>query len=287
MTDKFHSKPFYSTKEEIETKKSRKRKNELGYTLAFTDQAFLVREELRPIRLQLELLKPELILQDNNIEDTIVFFGSAQLPAPHTAQKQLNKASKAYNKNPDDLQLQFEIKKARRVVENSQYLKEATKLAYLASSHRSPEFVVVTGGGPSFMEAANKGAYEAKARSIALNISLPTEQEPNPYVTPELTFQFHYFAIRKLHFLMRAKALIAFPGGFGTLDEVFEVLNLMQKNKIKQMPIILFNKSFWTRIIDFPALAEEGTIDIENLNLFTYVETAEEAWKLITDFYCL
>lgn len=280
MSNKFHLKPFQSTKEEIKHKKAKH-----GYTLAFTDQDFLIREELRPIRLQLELLRPELILQDHGVEDTIAFFGSSRLPDPETAAQHLSDAQQALAEKPHDPQLQFNVKQAERIQENSAYLKEATRLAYLISSHDAPSFVVATGGGPSFMEAANKGAHEAKAWSAAFNITLPSEQIPNPYVTPELTFQFHYFALRKMHFLIRAKALIAFPGGFGTLDELFEVLTLMQSQKIERIPIILFHKAFWQRIINFDALVEEGTIAASDLDFIQYVETAEQAWQIIADFY--
>ncbi|MEE9451392.1 MAG: LOG family protein [Gammaproteobacteria bacterium] len=282
MSNKFHSKPFQSTKEEIKHKTSKH-----GYTLAFTDQNFLVREELRPVRLQLELLRPELIMQDYGVEETIVFFGSARLPDPAAAQQALKQAQLALTENPNDARLQFKVKQAERIKENSAYLEEATKLAYLISTDPRSTFIVATGGGPSFMEAANKGAYQAKARSAAFNITLPFEQESNIYVTPELTFQFHYFALRKMHFLIRAKALISFPGGFGTLDELFEVLTLMQNQKIEKMPILLFHEKFWRRIVNFEALIEEGTISPEDLELIQYTETAEHAWKVICDFYQL
>jgi hypothetical protein len=256
-----------------------------SYKLAFQDNEFLLRDECRPVRLQLELLKPELMLQEQKIESTIVIFGSARIPEPETAQKSFEALQAQVDKYPADLQKKTELEKARRVLANSKYYQEARTLARLISVHcQGPNkltHVIMTGGGPGIMEAANRGAHDADAKSIGLNIVLPFEQNPNPYMTPELSFQFHYFALRKMHFLMRAKGLVAFPGGFGTLDELFETLTLVQTRKIDLIPILLFGKEFWQRILKFDVLVEEGVISQEDLNLFHYVETAEEAWAII------
>lgn len=281
--DPHHSRPFYTTKEEFERISSKPKR--IKYPLAFQDYEFIMREELRPVRLQLELLKPELLLRDNKIENTIVFFGSARIPHIEVAEQQLKLAEDFAAKFPDDEKAQKNLRSAQKIHNNSSYLEQATRLAYLISTDPDNDFVVVTGGGPSFMEAANKGAHQANKRSIALGILLPHEQDPNPYVTPELTFQFHYFAIRKMHFLMRAKALVAFPGGFGTCDELFESLTLLQTEKIDPIPLILFNEKFWRDVCHFEKLVEHGTISENDLDLIKYVETAEQAQKHIKDFY--
>jgi uncharacterized protein (TIGR00730 family) len=256
-----------------------------AYRLAFRDDEFMVREDLRPVRLQLELLKPELILNEHGIEGTIGVFGGARIPEPHLAREQLAAAEAAAAHDPSDPSLARVVRIARRRVESSRYYDEARTFAALVSTanKQSPDFncVVVTGGGPGIMEAANRGAHETGVPSIGLNIVLPFEQKPNDYITPELCFQFHYFAIRKMHFLMRAKALVVFPGGFGTLDELFETLTLIQTRKVKPFPVLIFGKAFWERVINFDALIEEGTIAPEDVNLFQYVETAQEAWAAI------
>jgi len=243
-----------------------------AYRLAFDDTEFLLRDELRPVRLQLELLKPETILRERGIESTVVIFGSSRIPEP--GDKPTTAATP-------------EI--AAKLRQKDHYYDEARKLARLASEeamkHYGREYVVCSGGGPGIMEAANRGAAEVGAPSIGLNIVLPHEQAPNAYISPELCFQFHYFALRKMHFLLRAKALMCFPGGFGTLDELFEALCLIQTKKIDPMPVVLFGKDFWTRAIDFDALVEEGTISPHDLNLFSYVETADEGWRIIADYY--
>ena len=255
-----------------------------SYQLAFQDPPFLLREELRPVRLQLEVLKPELILQEQHIESTVVVFGSARIPDPETAESKLVSAQAEYAKNNDDTLLAKKVEAARKGLENSRYYNEARKLGHLISINTGKDkLVVVTGGGPGIMEAANRGAHEAGIPSIGMNITLPHEQAPNPYITPDLNFQFHYFAIRKMHLLMRAKSLVAFPGGFGTLDELFETLTLIQTRKVKPIPVLLFGQAFWERIINFEALVEEGTISAKDLDLFVYVETAEEAWELISE----
>jgi len=249
-----------------------------NYRLAFADLDFLMRDELRPVRLQLELLKPEMTLQEHGIASTLVFYGSARVPEPADAEAMLRRA-----RTPVDR------RRAERMVEKSRYYPEARKLARLASevALQGPDhhFVVVSGGGPSFMEAANRGAADAGAHSIGLNIVLPHEQRPNDFVTPALSFQFHYFALRKMHFMMRARAIVVFPGGFGTLDELFEALTLTQTGKITPIPILLFGKDYWTRIVNFEQLVEEGVISPEDLALFRFVETADEAWQLISAHY--
>jgi uncharacterized protein (TIGR00730 family) len=246
-----------------------------AYRLAFQDMDFLLRDELRPIRLQLELLKPELLLQEAGIASTLVFYGSARIPSPEEVPAFLAAAATPAEKA-----------RAERLAAKARYCAEARRLAFLASSlpcgvDGRRDLVVCSGGGPSIMEAANRGAADAGAPSIGLNVVLPHEQNPNPYVTPSLSFQFHYFAIRKMHFLMRAKAVAVFPGGFGTLDELFELLTLVQTGKMQPVPLLLFGRDYWQRIIDFEALADEGVIDHRDLNLFRLVETADEAWDLL------
>ena len=278
--------PFPSALESAET--IRKRGEEptcepASYSLAFLDTAFLLRDELRPVRLQLELLKPELILQEQHIESTVVIYGSARIPDPETAEANLVSAQADYRENSEDAVLARRVELARKALENSKYYEEARKLATLISRNTGKDkLVVVTGGGPGIMEAANRGAHEAGMPSIGMNIVLPHEQTPNPFITPDLNFQFHYFAIRKMHLLMRAKSLVAFPGGFGTLDELFETLTLIQTRKVTSIPVLLFGQKFWERVINFDALVEEGTISSEDLELFQYVETAEAAWDVIS-----
>ena len=243
-----------------------------AYKLAFQDMDFLLREDLRPVRFQLELLKPDLLLDEANIGSLMVFYGSARIPEP---------GAKSHVADPAV---------AASLEAKSHHYVEARKLAALASaSPRDAEgkrhFVVCSGGGPSIMEAANRGAADVGAESVGLNIVLPHEQAPNRYVTPSLSFQFHYFALRKMHFLLRARAVAVFPGGFGTFDETFELLTLIQTGKIKPMPVIMFGKDFWTRVIDFGALAAEGVISARDIDLIRFVDTAEEAWAVVQDFY--
>ena len=256
-----------------------------AYKLAFQDEDFLLRDELRSVRLQLELLKPELTQIEQGIESTIVIFGGSRILEPESAKRRLESIQTEARMNPSDSVLVKKLERAQRALANSRYYEEARTLARLISEScqcsDKATHVVTTGGGPGIMEAANRGAHEAEAKSIGLNIVLPYEQAPNPYITPDLSFQFHYFAIRKMHFLMRARALVVFPGGFGTMDELFETLTLVQTRKIEPIPILLFGKEFWQRMIDFDALVEEGTISSEDLAIFRYVETAEEAWKFL------
>lgn len=256
-----------------------------AYRLAYADEEFLLRPELRPVRLQLELLKPELLQLEAGIKATIAVFGSARIPEPEQARRNLEEARTRALESPDDAIAQQRLRTASRLAENSRYYEEARRFAELVTRHGQRDgactLVVVTGGGPGIMEAANRGATDARGKSVGLNIVLPFEQAPNPYVTPELAFQFHYFAIRKMHFLIRAQAMVAFPGGFGTLDELFETLTLIQTTKVAHFPIVLVGRRFWDRVIDFQALVEEGVISPEDLELFHFAETAEEAWSLV------
>ena len=240
-----------------------------AYRLAFADEDFLCREELRPVRLQLELLKPQMHLDEHQIKSTVVLFGGARIPEPA-------KKDTARTQTLADLSHYYD--EARR------FARMMTEKCIAGGGH---DHVVVTGGGPGVMEAGNRGAHEAGGISIGLNIVLPHEQAPNTYVTPYLSFQFHYFALRKMHFLLRAKAVAVFPGGFGTFDEFFELLTLIQTGKMKPMPILLFGEDFWSRVINFEALAEEGTISARDLDLITWCETADEAWAAIAKFYDL
>jgi uncharacterized protein (TIGR00730 family) len=234
-----------------------------SFRLAFLDPDFLERDETRPVRLQLELLKFEMILQERKIESTIVMFGGARIPRPAekdgAATPMLAKLSHFYDEA---------VKFARLVGEAS-----------VKRNHR--EFVVCTGGGPGVMEAGSKGAHEAGAQTIGMGIVLPREEAPNEYVTPELSFNFHYFAIRKMHFLMRARVVAVFPGGFGTLDELFETLTLIQTRRMKPVPVLLFGREFWEQIVNWEALADSGTISREDLDLFHYVESADEGWEIV------
>jgi len=255
------------------------------YRLAYMDHDFLHRDELRAVRLQLEWMKPELIQQKEGIEHTIVVFGSGRFPAPETARSMLAAAEREAAASPSDRKLRESVKIAKNLLTKSHYYEEARKLAGLISTFSNGKYVIITGGGEGIMEAANRGAHEKGAKTIGLNIVLPMEQKPNDYITPELCFQFHYFAIRKMHFLLRAKALVAFPGGFGTLDELFETLTLIQTEKIKPVPVLLFGRDYWERIVNFEALVEEGAVSAEDLDIFQYVETAEDALQAITDSF--
>ncbi len=250
-----------------------------AYRLAFQDMDFLLREDLRPVRFQLELLKTQLLLDEANIASTFVFYGSARIPEPAKAQAMLELAT-------DDKSRRI----AERLVEKSRYYDVARELASKVSVLPRDEagkrqFVVCSGGGPSIMEAANRGAHDVGQESIGLNIVLPHEQAPNPYVTPALSMQFHYFALRKMHFLLHARALAAFPGGFGTFDELFELLTLIQTGKIDPIPVLLVGRAFWDRVVNFQALVEEGVVSERDLGIFTYVETADEAWDAVQRFY--
>jgi uncharacterized protein (TIGR00730 family) len=253
---------------------------ESAYRLAFTDTAFLLREDLRPVRMQLELLKPELIQREQGIENTIVIFGSARILPPDQAERALAEA-----RGNGDAQ---RVKRAETALQMSAYYAEARRFAAIATersrAHATPIYVV-TGGGPGIMEAGNRGAFDVGGKSVGLNIVLPHEQAPNPYITPELCFQFHYFALRKMHFVMRSIALVCFPGGFGTLDELFETLTLVQTGKSRARPILLFGREFWRKLINLEHLVDTGMISPGDVNLIRFVETAEEAWDVLSAHY--
>ncbi len=260
-----------------------------SYRLAYEDQDFLTSDDLRPLRLQLELLKPERYLRQYNIHSTIVVFGSARLQPPDQARAHLAALQQRADGQPANAALQAELARARKQTEYARYYDEARRFAEIVSrhfqQHQRRDFVVVTGGGPGIMEAANRGAFDAGARSIGLNITLPHEQAPNPFISPELCFQFRYFGLRKMHFLLRARALVAFPGGYGTLDELFETLTLVQTGKVERMPIVLVGERFWRRLIDFEFLVEEGMINWHDLELFSIVDSADEAIAVLQNFY--
>lgn len=281
---RLHRRRFYPAEQEAEFVESHvvstPQTQSEAYRLAWRDTDFLLREELRPVRFQLELLKCEMLLEEAKIGSTLVCYGSARIPSPETAGELLANAA------PERRAV------AERLAAKARYYDEARKLGEIAGKCAIVEkgmrqFVVCSGGGPSIMEAANRGAAEAGAETIGLNIVLPHEQAPNRYVTPDLAFQFHYFALRKMHFLLRARAVAVFPGGYGTLDELMELLTLVQTGKMKPIPILLFGREFWSRVINFEVLAEEGVINAEDLDLFHWVETAEEGWSRIVEFYDL
>ncbi|MBM3386959.1 MAG: TIGR00730 family Rossman fold protein [Betaproteobacteria bacterium] len=255
-----------------------------SYRLAFADPEFMLRREIRGVRLQLEMLKPDLAQKAAGIDHTVVVYGSARFVSMDTAQAQLKQAEQS-----QDAQA---LAQAQRAVRNAAYYEQAREFARLVSRHcdclpAHEKLHICTGGGPGIMEAANRGAFECGVPSVGMNIVLPHEQEPNPYVSPQLSFKFHYFALRKMHFMMRAKALVAFPGGFGTLDELFEVLTLVQTRKARPVPILLYGSDYWKRLFDPQVLLEDGTISPEDLKLFTYVDTPQSAWQHICDFYQL
>lgn len=250
-----------------------------AYKLAFQDLDFLLREDLRPVRFQLELLKPQLLLDEAKIASTFVMYGSARIPEPDKAAALLELAGDGPGRRV-----------AERLAEKAKYYEVARELARLASVFPRDEsgarhFVVCSGGGPSIMEAANRGATDVGAESVGLNIVLPHEQAPNAYVTPSLSMQFHYFALRKMHFLLRARAVAVFPGGFGTFDEAFELLTLMQTGKVERIPVLFYGRDFWERVVSFEALCEEGVIGPKDLDLITWVESAEEGWEIVQRFW--
>jgi uncharacterized protein (TIGR00730 family) len=254
-----------------------------SYALAEQDQAFLARDEARGVRLQLEYLKPETLLTEHAIRDTIVVYGSTRIAEPAAAQRNVDALRQALQTDPGNAVLTRKLAVAERILAKSRYYEIAREFGRLVGSScdadGSPsKLVIMTGGGPGMMEAANRGAFEVGAKSVGLNINLPHEQFPNPYITPELCFRFHYFALRKMHLLLRAQALVAFPGGFGTMDELFEVLTLVQTRKIKPVPVVLVGEEYWRRVVDIDFLADEGVIDDEDRELFWFAETADEIW---------
>ena len=261
-----------------------------SYVLAEQDLAFLARDEARGVRLQLEYLKPETLLQEHVIRDTVVVYGSTRIPEPAAARRCVKTMRQALETDLRNTVLIRKLAVAERILAKSRYYEIAREFGRLVGSSCDDDgsrskLVIMTGGGPGIMEAANRGAFEVGAKSVGLNINLPHEQYPNPYITPDLCFRFHYFALRKMHLLLRAKALVAFPGGFGTLDELFEVLTLVQTRQIKPVPIVLVGEEYWCRAFDVGFLADEGVIDAEDRELFWFAETAKEIWDSILHWY--
>lgn len=286
---------------DLEENKARLR-NAPSYRIASEDPDFLVGPEGREVRLLGEFLKTERILQQENIASTVIVFGSARILPPDVAKLRYDEAEKAAAASPNDPEKQQAFKQAKQALELSDYYRIAREFGELLAVknnkfneeigprgeirvNKRQEYVVCTGGGPGIMEAANRGAYDASNPTIGFNISLPFEQEPNPYVSPSLCFNFHYFAMRKMHFLLRAKALVAFPGGFGTFDELFEAITLRQTGRMQDLPIVIFGEEFWKKTVNFQYLADVGVISQKDLDLFTFVKTAEEAWNVIDSYY--
>jgi uncharacterized protein (TIGR00730 family) len=261
-----------------------------SYLLAEQDLGFLARDEARGVRLQIEYLKPETLLQEHAVRDTVVVYGSTRIQEPDAARRRVEGLRQALEADPRNAILMRKLAVGERILAKSRYYEIARELGRLVGSSRDGDgsrsrLVITTGGGPGIMEAANRGAFDVGAKSVGLNINLPHEQYPNPYITPDLCFRFHYFALRKMHLLQRAKALVAFPGGYGTLDELFEVLTLVQTRKIKPVPIVLVGEAYWGRAVDVEFLADEGVIDAEDRELFWFAETADEIWNSILDWY--
>ena len=263
-----------------------------GYRLAEQDQDFLARDEVRGLRLQIEYLKAELLLREHGVRDTVVVYGSTRIPEPGVARNNAEALRAALQANPGDHEIARKLGVAERIVAKSHYYDVARAFGRLVGANSAHDrvrskLVIMTGAGPGIMEAANRGAFDAGAKSVGLNISLPHEQYPNPYITPELCLRFHYFALRKLHLLLRAKALVAFPGGYGTFDELFEVLTLVQTRKIRPLPIVLVGENYWRRAFDTEFLVDEGVIDPEDRELFWFAETATEIWEGIRHWHDL
>lgn len=260
-----------------------------SYQLAEEDTELLKRPEMRAVRMQLELAKPELAFVDQRVNSTIVVFGGARISEPAIARERLKAASAALAESPGDVLLAREVQRCERLVAKGLYYDAAREFGRIVSSSCQLgdvcDYVVVTGGGPGIMEAANRGAFDVGAKSAGLNITLPAEQQPNSYITPELCFRFHYFAMRKLHFLLRAKALVIFPGGFGTLDELFDALTLRQTGRMQDLPIVMYGREYWRQVIDFQFLADEGTIADADLELISYAESPQEAWDIIVQYH--
>ncbi len=260
-----------------------------SYRLAEEDADFFTRNDVRGVRLMLDYLKAELLLEEHKIEHTVVVFGSTRICEPAGARRRVETLRRSLAKTPGDKRLTRDLAVAEKILAKSHYYdvaREFGRLVSAANNNRAaPHTVIMTGGGPGIMEAANRGAFDAGAKSVGLNISLPHEQFPNPYITPELCFRFHYFALRKLHLLLRTRALVAFPGGYGTLDELFEVLTLIQTRKIKPIPVVLVGEDYWRSIVNIDRMVDEGVIDSEDRDLFWYAETAEEIWHGIVHWY--
>jgi uncharacterized protein (TIGR00730 family) len=263
-----------------------------SYRLAEVDVDFIGRPEQRPVRMQLEFLKAETVLREHGVRSAVVVFGGTQIVPREEAEARVAIAGRELAARPDDPQAQRDAARAARILANSHYYDEAREFGRIASAacldkSGKCDFVVMTGGGPGVMEAANRGAFETGAKSVGLNIELPHEQEPNPYITPELCLQFHYFAMRKFHFVLRAAALVIFPGGFGTLDELFDALTLRQTGRMQEIPIIMYGSEYWNKVIDFQALADEGVIADAHLDLIHYADTPADAWRIIEEFHHL
>jgi len=260
-----------------------------SYSLAQDDKLLLTREEMRGVRMLLELGKPEIALQAYNIKSTVIVFGGTQIVDRAAAERRIFEARRAAQAAPADQALAREVKRAEQLLSMCHYYDDARTFARIVSIDNQCEderdYVIITGGGPGIMEAANRGAFDVGCKSIGLNIKLPAEQQPNPFITPELCFQFKYFALRKFHFILRAAAVVLFPGGFGTLDEMFETLTLRQTHRMQPVPIILYGRDYWSKVIDFQALADSGVIADHHLDLFSYAETPEDAWQQILDFH--
>jgi uncharacterized protein (TIGR00730 family) len=264
-----------------------------SYRLAELDTEFIGRPEQRPVRMQLELQKAETTLLENKVRSTVVVFGGTRIVPQELAEARLAEARALLDRQPSDPLAMRAVARAESVLKKSHFYDEAREFGRLVSDYchhlgdEKCDLVVMTGGGPGIMEAANRGAFDVGAKSVGLNIELPHEQEPNPYITPELCLQFHYFAMRKFHFILRAAALVIFPGGFGTLDELFEVLTLRQTGRMQEIPIIMYGTDYWTRVIDLDTLADEGVIADEHVRLVRYADSPQEAWKIIVEFHRL
>jgi uncharacterized protein (TIGR00730 family) len=260
-----------------------------SYSLAMEDHALLQKVEMRGVRMLLELGKPELALLADNIDSTVIVFGGTQIVDRTAAERRLFEARRAAQAAPNDKRLKRDVERSLTLIDYCRYYDAAREFARIVSIDNQcddkRDYVVVTGGGPGIMEAANRGAFDVGCKSIGLNIKLPAEQQPNPFITPELCFQFKYFALRKFHFILRAAAVVLFPGGFGTLDEMFETLTLRQTHRMQPVPIILFGRDYWSKVINFQFLADSGVITDDHLDLFTYAETPAEAWQQILDFH--
>ena len=260
-----------------------------SHRLAFRDPEFLGRPELRSYRLALEYAKPQLMQREMNVQSTIVVFGSARIPSPRESERACAGAREAVSRTPDDPDARAALARALRLAELVPYYQEARRFASMAAKYQREgepyDFVVTTGGGPGIMEAANRGASESGQSTMAFNIEIEHEQVPNPYITPELCFNFHYFAMRKMHFLLRARAMVAFTGGFGTLDELFETLTLIQTGKMRRIPVVIFGQAWWSQVINLEALVAAGTISAADLRLISWADSAVEAWEAINCFY--
>jgi len=287
----------YYGKEELQFREHREKQlmDTASYVLAFEDKKFLNSPEGRVYRVQLEVAKPETILSVQHIESTIIVFGSARFLPGDVAQNYLRDVEEQLGGDPGNKVLQAKFRDAQSKLKFSKYYDMAREFAQIVSKfnqlatpksgYKRHDFVICTGGGPGIMEAANRGAHDVGAMSIGLNIALPFEQRPNPYISNEFCFQFHYFAIRKLHFMLRAKALVVFPGGFGTFDELFEGLTLRQTQRMQRLPVILLGEEFWRNCINFDYLVESGVISPEDIELFTFVENPQQAWDAIVDYH--